>query len=163
MVMVFGLMLGFAEGDDRAVAACEVARGWGDQPAGPDRIPLKPARLEHLANPDRTPFTLMEVIPDRFPYKIDAAGYTELGHALYARLPELVGYQAAMVGWEIDTFVTAQDLREDWSDEVIRGEVYGLVLSDVILREFPGAEGFVPFAPGYSWIRYRGETHSDRA
>jgi hypothetical protein len=158
MVMLFGLMLGFAEGDNRSLAARDAANGWGDQPAGPHHVPVQPVSLQHVANQDRDPLVLMLVIPDRYRYKIDAAGYTEMGNALYARLPELAGYQAAMVGWEVDTFVTIQDLRDDWRDEVMAGELYGLVLANEILDEFSGATGFTP---GYSWIPYRGETRSD--
>ncbi|MBO3738549.1 hypothetical protein [Actinoplanes flavus] len=70
-----------------------------------------------------------------------ARWFTDLGHGLYRLLADLTGYTAALAGWDPHGPLRA------------RRRVPGLVLPE------PGdGPGFVPFASGFVWLPYRGES-----
>jgi hypothetical protein len=78
---------------------------------------------------------------------------------LYQLLAAFTGYQAAQVGWDVEGFVDPAELRQEWAEELERGELPGLVLADDFLLELRGPS-FLPFVPGFVWVPYEGEAPS---
>jgi len=62
------------------------------------------------------------------------------------------GYLAAMVGWDPEGVVDLAELRADWSEELSRGELPGMVLSTEARRTLAPSTRFEPFADGFEWL-----------
>ncbi|MGW9349381.1 hypothetical protein [Nocardiopsis flavescens] len=163
MALVFGLVADFG-GDLRAArAAAAVAAASGPLAAGPHRIAPHPP----LPWTDPSGRVEMSVVPrgvgsgtaldgDRPRTALTAAEYTALGRALYDLLRAMHGYRAAAVGWNAEPSVDPAELRaaraadpHAWGDD-------GLVLADTVLAGLGGDDRFLFFAPGFSYLPWRG-------
>jgi hypothetical protein len=78
---------------------------------------------------------------------------THAGLLLYEKLRHAPPYRFAQVGVEAFDFRDLEDLAEIISSPALNG----LVLSEPLWQMLGGPARFVPFAPGYRWIPYRGE------
>jgi len=78
-----------------------------------------------------------------------------VGEQLYDLLRRFHGYEAAIVGWDPEVLVDVGELESDWLPDGSISQLHGLVLSHALIARLR-PEGFVPFAPGYSWVPYRG-------
>lgn len=88
----------------------------------------------------------------------DAAAMTAAGHRLYERLltaPPV--YRYALAGVETDEFHTYDELTVDPANPWI---CPGLVLGDDVWATLGKPAAYGPFAPGYRWVPYRGESRS---
>ncbi|MBN2493370.1 MAG: hypothetical protein JXR96_02165 [Deltaproteobacteria bacterium] len=89
----------------------------------------------------------------------DARSMTLLGSQLYDRLriaPR--GYRFALCGIEVDGFRTCAELLD--ADAIRRFR--GLVVEEAIFKAVGEPPAFEPFAPGYWWLPYGGETYPPR-
>ena len=75
------------------------------------------------------------------------------GEQLYDLLRRFRGYTSAMVDWDAEEQVDIELLESDFLPSGF--DPAGLVLIDG-LAERLGLDGFIPFAPGHSWLPYRG-------
>ncbi|MEV0899497.1 hypothetical protein [Actinoplanes sp. NPDC049802] len=130
MAVRFALVVEFRS-EQAAVAAADRVVAAGSSP-----VDLHWPRLDR----DGTADLLLSVVP-----VVDgvrpARFFTDLGHGLYRLLSDLTGYRAALAGWD-----PVRSLRA-------RAPVPGLVLPA------PGdGPGFTPFARGFVWLPYRGES-----
>jgi hypothetical protein len=71
-------------------------------------------------------------------------------------LREFSGYVAAAVGWDMESLVDPEDLRDSWEAELADGFIHGLVLCDAVHHELGRGDGWVEFQPGYQWRPWRG-------
>ena len=174
MAVVFELVI--AAGPDRDAAA-RIAAALTDLPplpAGSHRIALHPPMIHPVRGTDGAEYHEISLLPVGVGYGVaiergvqrlplESAELSELGYGLYDVLRGCRGYRAAIVGWDPEWYLDFAELQEDWADELRRGELDGLVLSDDAVREFAarGIEAAVePFAHGASWVPYRGERPS---
>jgi len=84
---------------------------------------------------------------------------TQVGHDLYDLLRGLHGYRAAVVGWDPESLVDADDLEAD----CLAGNPpvhAGLVLADDMRTRLGLLTGWEPFAEGYGWLPYRGSRNT---
>jgi hypothetical protein len=72
---------------------------------------------------------------------------TGIGVALYEKLREAPPYRYALVGVEVDSFRSFNEL----DDDVVKLDFSGLVLADAVWQHLGSPEIFVPFTPGYRW------------
>jgi len=79
----------------------------------------------------------------------------ELGQNLYDRIRGVPDYQLAMVGWDVDNWLSLEELKADWTKEISDGSLKGLVVSKKIMPELPASKHFVPFDNDHDWIPYR--------
>ena len=85
----------------------------------------------------------------------DASAMTSAGEAVYEQLRSAPAvYRYALVGVEVDDFRSYGELVTD--EDLTRFP--GLVLSDDTWVACGRPPTFVPFAPGYRWIPYAGES-----
>jgi hypothetical protein len=84
----------------------------------------------------------------------EAERMTKVGGILFEILRHLSGYRFATVGLEAFDF---RDL-EDLPSIIDSDSLHGFVLSEEVFRALSTPMGFVPFAPGYRWKPYRGES-----
>ena len=87
----------------------------------------------------------------------DARRMTAIGLRLYERLKSAPNFRFAAVGAEVFDFRAAHEL----PDILLQPGLHGLVLSEPLWTEFGQPSLYVPFAPGYLWRPYRGETFVD--
>jgi hypothetical protein len=155
MAMLFGLWVAYD--DEAAAKAAYRAMGrWIPMPIH-NRVSLFPP-WGRQTDRQRVVYITAHEASLPAPYRFEADELSEIGCRLYDLLTSLDGYSAAQVGWEADDRVEINELRVRWYEDIIAGKMHGLVLSEATLSEFPDASGFVPFAPGYRWIPYAGET-----
>ncbi len=81
--------------------------------------------------------------------------FVELGLKLYDRVRGVPHYQLAMVGWDVDNWLSLEELKADWTKEISEGSLKGLVVSKTVLPELPTSEHFAPFDNDHDWIPYR--------
>ena len=81
---------------------------------------------------------------------------TELGILLYQSLRFAPPFRYALVGVEVDEFMTYSELIEESSDLSISG----LVLAKTMERELGTLPVFRPFSPSYVWQPYAGEVYN---
>jgi hypothetical protein len=159
-------------GPDREVAARVGAMltGLAPLPAGRHLVALHPPLIGTVRGVDGPAYQEVSLIPVRVGHRVsldagaqrlplDADELSELGHGLYGVLRACRGYRTAMVGWDPESFLDLAELRESWADELRTGALAGLVLADDAVRDLAalGVEVAVePFAPGTSWVPYRG-------
>lgn len=84
------------------------------------------------------------------------AQLTRLGMFLYDCLRGAPGYQLAMVGWDVDFLLDADELNTDWASEIRDGSFGGLVASKSLLERLPASKYFVEFDDAHVWIPYTG-------
>jgi hypothetical protein len=172
--MIFELVVNFGQNTEAARSAAS----WNPDarsspvttlPAGSHRIPLhRPHMTFGPGFESEETHTELAVIPVgvglRLPmdgtvprFRLTAAELTELGTGLYQLLATFDGYLAAMIGWDVDSFVDPEYIAG--TEELETGWWKGLVLCEA-LRDELGLAGnpcYVPFQPGYVWVPYRGE------
>ncbi|PSJ30612.1 hypothetical protein B7P34_00975 [Streptosporangium nondiastaticum] len=168
MAIAFELVVNFGHDVEAAQRARAIAAGWPALTAGGHRIGLHPAALDRVSSEysDGT-YAELSVVPvgvgmgvalDRaLPQAaLTSVEFTQLGRGLYDLLTQFDGYQAAKVGWDPESLVDVDCLRAEWADELARGALDGLVLSER-LRDSLGAVSLsTSFAPGFVWIPWRG-------
>jgi hypothetical protein len=81
--------------------------------------------------------------------------YFELGLKLYDRVRGILTYQLAMVGWDVDNWLSLEELKADWTKEISEGLLKGLAVSKEVLPQLPASEYFVSFDNDHVWIPYR--------
>lgn len=171
VALVFELVVN--AGADPAVAARIGATltDLAPLPAGRHLVALHPPLIGTARGVDGTAYQEVSLIPVGVGHKVsldagaqrlvlDAAELSELGHGLYEVLRASAGYRVARVGWDPESFLDLAELRESWADELRDGELAGPVLSDDAVRDLAtvGVEvAGEPFAPGASWMPYRGD------
>lgn len=85
----------------------------------------------------------------------DAYYLTEIGILLYQHLQSAPSFRYALVGVEVDEFLTYSELITATNPQDI--DLPGLVLSEAIWQLINRPPGFRKFAPGYIWKLYEGE------
>jgi hypothetical protein len=88
---------------------------------------------------------------------LDRDERSELARGLYEVLRPCRGYRAAFVGWDPEYLVDLAELEREWADELRAATLHGLVLADETLARLGTPATLEPFAPGFSWMPYRGE------
>lgn len=78
---------------------------------------------------------------------------TEIGYLLYEQLKSAPPFRYAIVGWEVDGFRDENELDADDLETLS-----GLVLSQEICEKLNGQSKLQPFAVGYYWQPYKGES-----
>ena len=78
---------------------------------------------------------------------------SEAGFLLYEKLKTAPAFRYAIVGWEVDGFREA----DEFDDNDLR-TLDGLVFSQEFCEKFNCLAEFTPFATGYYWRPYLGET-----
>jgi hypothetical protein len=162
MAMCFELVVNFGQNTEAAHAAALVNPKAFTLQAGKHRIPLHRAALNRNRG-----YIEMTVLPVGVGFRVGADGtmprntlsaaeFTDLGMGLYRLLSEFSGYVAAAVGWDMESLVDPEDLRENWDVELANGDIHGLVLSDALYREVGLGDGWAEFQPGYQWRPWRG-------
>lgn len=170
MAISFALDVNFGQAEEAARAACGIVADSGPLLIGSRAIGLHKPLLNRVADAAGGRYWELAVVPigvgagvavDRGleRVRLRAAQYTALGHALYRLLGGITGYRAAQVGWNTQWRVDLAELRAEYADELEAGELHGLVLAENALAGLRGRE-FQPFAPGYVWTPYQGETAS---
>jgi hypothetical protein len=82
------------------------------------------------------------------------------GRALLDRLRSAPPFRFALIGIEVDGSLTYDVLDEAFgSDPELADRHHGLVASDAVVAKLGAPAALEPFAPGYSWIPYRGERY----
>lgn len=80
---------------------------------------------------------------------------SEAGKQLYERLKTVSApFRFALVGWEVDEFLTYSQLNKD---DLAEGVMLGLVISEEVCECFGRPAHFVQFKDGYYWQAYKGE------
>lgn len=87
----------------------------------------------------------------------EARRATEVGNQLYERLRTGPAFRFALVGVEAEGVRSYEDLEDP--DEA---DLPGLVLAEPLWARAGCPEGFEPFAPGYVWRPWPGETWDAR-
>jgi hypothetical protein len=86
---------------------------------------------------------------------LNSSQLSELGRRLYNLLKGINGYQVALVGWDSD-WINLAELREEWAEDIIGGQLTGLVVTRNMRSQLPNSEHFVPFDDDHDWIPYQG-------
>lgn len=81
---------------------------------------------------------------------------TELGILLYQSLRFVQTFRYALVGVEVDEFMTYSELIEEASDLAIAG----IVLEKSLAQEIKTLSLFRPFSPSHVWQPYSGEIYN---
>jgi hypothetical protein len=161
MANLFQLVVNFDDNIEDARAAALI--GPQTLRAGSHRIPIHPASMS--LPPACIEFCLRPVGVSRgggldgaMPrLRLSPSELSELGTELYRLLATFSGYQAAIVGWDLESLVETHVIKSDLADDVARGIVNGLVLCQALYDEVAPGGDWVEFQPGYVWIPYRGE------
>jgi hypothetical protein len=173
VAIIFGLVMNF--GDDLG-AAEEAAHRVSEHPpltADGQDVPLRWAPPSAVDSALGVPYQEVSVAPERVGWgvagerreerlQLSAAEMTELGQGLYNVLGTLTGYRLAIVGWAPQSLVDLDELRMECAAELAAGAITGLVVGESVLSELPPCGGLRPFAPGYSWVPYRGERRGNQ-
>lgn len=61
--------------------------------------------------------------------RLTAVELSTVGAGLYQLLSRFTGYWAARVGWDPEAWVNPEELRHEYADELMAGQVPGLVLA----------------------------------
>ncbi len=61
-----------------------------------------------------------------------------------------------MVDWDADRLIGVEELIEEFSEDVVDGNLDGLVVSHNVRELFPKSDHFVPFDDEHDWIPYKG-------
>jgi hypothetical protein len=172
MAMIFELVIN--AGPDRATAEhlAEQLSGLPPLPAGRHRVPLGPPEIRSVRGGDGSEYQEVSLAAagvghwrmsdgkaERF--DLDVAELSELGRGLYEVLRGCRGYRAAFVGWNPEDLVDLAELDQEWAEELRDGSLHGLVLATEALASFRGPVLVEPFAPGFSWMPYRGQRSAD--
>ena len=166
MAICFELVVNFGDNTEGARAAALVNPRGTTLQAGSHRIPLHRALMNRTSS-----YIEMSVVPVSVGVKVgldgtlprtrlSAAELTELGTGLYRLLAGFNGYVAAKVGWDPESFLDPEELKNDWADELADGTIDGLVLCQALHDELGLGGNYVDFQPGYVWIPYQGEKPS---
>jgi hypothetical protein len=170
MAIIFELVLNFGTDWAAAQEACRRVAAHPPLTAGPHHIPLHEPLIAPAPSIDGPDYLEMSVMPvgvgfgvasehGRPPLSLTPEQLSELGHGLYRVLATLSGYQAALVGWDPEPLLDLAELRQERADDIQAGTLPGLVLARDLELGIP-TPNFVPFAPGYIWIPYAGQTPS---
>lgn len=168
--MAVTYVLALNAGPDRA-AAGQLAQQLADVsplPAGRHRVALLPPVIRVIVGDDGVEYQEVSVTanglgvwfpdPDWQQVELDEDELDELTRGMYELLRRCRGYRAAIVGWNAEHVVDLGELAESWTEELAAGGsgVPGLVLSDEALAQVRVSATVEPFAPGFSWMPYRG-------
>jgi hypothetical protein len=170
VALVFELVINAGPDREAADGIGATLTGLAPLPAGRHRVALHPPLIRPLRGEDGTAYHEISLVPVGVgvkvardvgvpPLLLDPDELRELGNGLYEVLRTCRGYRAAIVGWDPEQFVDLAELAGTWADEARAGELSGLVLSDDAVHDLTarGVEVTVePFAPGASWMPYRG-------
>jgi hypothetical protein len=172
VAIIFELVVNFLR-DEEAVAAAtdELARHPTVEVRGA-QLPVTPPSVTRFRSmDDQLRYIEFSVNPRGLgyggpgpspPFKARDLGddeMTRVGEQLYDLLRRFQGYGAAIVGWDPEPLVDVDDLESDYLTDGSISGLDGLVLSDALIERWR-PEGFVPFAPGYSWLPYRGSQNA---
>lgn len=83
----------------------------------------------------------------------------ELAPLLYGRLQLAPSFRYAIVGIEVDEYVTYDELLSDAPIEELDNTSSGLVVSEELWRKLGSPHGLVSFRLGYLWIPFRPLTY----
>jgi hypothetical protein len=165
MAVVFELVLNFGKDNKAAQECCQVLAAKSDHfMVGDNTIELHPPKVERTEY-SRTESFFVSLVPvavgirvalDRGTLRISLSNeeFLELALRLYDRVRGLPNYQLAMVGWEVGPRSNLEELKADWTDEIVEGSLKGLVVSKRLLPELPASEHFKPFDNEHVWIPY---------
>ncbi len=162
MALVFQLVVDFRRDEKAAQAYCDWLMGQPNHAtvAG-KRIELHRPRLERT-NIDNFYVSLIPVAVGhgvgldlgKPRILLSKEEFIELGLKLYDRVRGIPDYQLAMVGWDVDNWLSLEELKADWTKEISEGSLKGLVVSKEILPELPASKHFAPFDNDHDWIPY---------
>jgi hypothetical protein len=57
------------------------------------------------------------------------------------------------VGWDSD-WINLAELREEWAEDIVGGQLTGLVVTRNMRSQLPNSVHFVPFDDDHDWIPY---------
>lgn len=164
MGIFFELVVNFGLAEEAVASATDVLERHPTVEVRGVQLPITPPSV---TQPDISGYIEFSVYPRGIgvaspgpypPFKAQDLGDDEvgaIGDQLYDRLRQFHGYEAAVVGWDPENLVDPGELEVEWVPDGGISRLNGLVLADRLIESWRPS-GFVPFEPGYSWVRYRG-------
>jgi len=167
VAVIFELVVNFGRDEDAVAAATHELEQHPTVEVRGVQLPVTPPFVTRIHSDEELAYIEFSVYPRGIGYgspiphpPIDVRDLRNdeigaVGEELYELLRRFHGYETAMVGWDPEYCVDVRELESDWLPDGTIYKLHGLVLSDALIERWR-PEGFVPFAPGFSWLPYRG-------
>jgi hypothetical protein len=163
MAVVFELSLSFEE----AIAEAEIYAGTllGNPPSiflGQREVTFHPPFLSQKTIHGK-PHAEVSIVPKYVSHglphdggkriSLTAEELSSLGEKMYTLIHGYSGFRLGLLGWDVD-WLNLNELRDEWSPEIVDGAMHGLVVSCDLVNQLPKSSHFVPFDESHVWIPY---------